>query len=293
MPHAPCISIRPSEALKLWRIHASLICCIRAPQPLANQELPHASSFVAKHILEVVDCDDGEREPIGFVPDRKFEGCVNVALLLVASDMHELLAFALVRQTVHEPWVGVEVEDDGPVVGEDCVVLGGCQAVRVIAIRHQLEQVDHIHESDLQFRQVFPQKCSGSQRLLSHDITARCHDEIRLDTCVVGSPLPDTETFATMSDRILHVQELQVLLLIGDDDVDVVDAAEAVVHGAEQAVAVWWEVDPNNFWALVRDDIKEAGILVGEAVVICRGCKLRQKRPHSTQQTYPVSRLWK
>ena len=59
-----------------------------------------------------------------------------------------------------------------------------------------------------------------------------------------------------------------MLGLVGDDDVDVIGAAEAVVGHAEQAIRVGRQVDAGDFGALVGDDVEEARVLVGEAVVI-------------------------
>lgn len=57
--------------------------------------------------------------PISFVPDGKFQWCVDVSLLLVAADVEIELAGSLVGESVNEPWVGMEVEDDGFIVCED------------------------------------------------------------------------------------------------------------------------------------------------------------------------------
>ena len=57
-------------------------------------------------------------------------------------------------------------------------------------------------------------------------------------------------------------------LLVGDDDVDVVLAAQAVVGDAQQAVGVGRQIDARDVGALVADHIEKAGILMGEAVVI-------------------------
>ena len=57
-------------------------------------------------------------------------------------------------------------------------------------------------------------------------------------------------------------------LLVGDDDVEVVAGAQAVVGDAEQAVGVGRQIDAHDVGALVGDDVEEAGVLVGEAVVV-------------------------
>lgn len=59
-----------------------------------------------------------------------------------------------------------------------------------------------------------------------------------------------------------------MVLFVGDDDVDVICAAETVVHAGKKTVSVGWEVDSYDFWALVGDDIEESGILMGEAIVV-------------------------
>ena len=57
-------------------------------------------------------------------------------------------------------------------------------------------------------------------------------------------------------------------LLAGDDEVDVVAAAQAVIGDGEQRVGVGRQVDADDVGFLVGDVIDEAGVLVGEAVVV-------------------------
>lgn len=59
-----------------------------------------------------------------------------------------------------------------------------------------------------------------------------------------------------------------MILLIGDNNVDVVLRAEAVVSNRKQAVRVWRKVDADDFGRFICNDIEEAWILVGEAVVV-------------------------
>ena len=61
--------------------------------------------------------------PVRLIPDRQLERGVDVALLLVAADVEVEAAGTLVGQAVDEEGVGVEVEDDGAVGGEDGAVL--------------------------------------------------------------------------------------------------------------------------------------------------------------------------
>jgi hypothetical protein len=71
-----------------------------------------------------------------------------------------------------------------------------------------------------------------------------------------------------VGDRVVHVEVLQVVLFVGDDDVDVVLALQAVVHDRQETVAVRREVDADHLGALVGNDVEEARVLVGETVVV-------------------------
>ena len=69
-------------------------------------------------------------------------------------------------------------------------------------------------------------------------------------------------------DGRVHVEPLQRGLLAGDDDVDVVAAAQAVVGHREQRVGVRRQIDADDLGLLVDHVIDEARVLVAEAVVV-------------------------
>lgn len=71
-----------------------------------------------------------------------------------------------------------------------------------------------------------------------------------------------------MSLGILHVEKLEMILLIGHNNVDVALTCQAVVHCTEQTVSIWWEVNPDNLGRLVGDNVEETRVLVSEAVVV-------------------------
>lgn len=62
------------------------------------------------------------------------------------------------------------------------------------------------------------------------NITTQCHDNVRLLILVITRPFPDTNALCAMGDGLLHCEILEVLLLVGNDDVDVVFATKAVIH---------------------------------------------------------------
>ena len=57
-------------------------------------------------------------------------------------------------------------------------------------------------------------------------------------------------------------------MLGSDDDVDVVLGLEAVIHAGEKTVSIRRKVEADDIRLLVGDVIHEAGILMGEAVVV-------------------------
>jgi hypothetical protein len=58
------------------------------------------------------------------------------------------------------------------------------------------------------------------------------------------------------------------IVLAADHDVDIVLAAQAMVHYRQEAVGVGREVDPDNFRLLVDDMVDKPGVLVREAIVV-------------------------
>jgi len=68
-----------------------------------------------------------------------------------------------------------------------------------------------------------------------------------------------------MSDGGFHVKVLQVVLLVGDNAVDVAFTLEAVGHGGKKTIAIWWEIDANNRRRLVGEDVEKPRILMGKS----------------------------
>ena len=85
---------------------------------------------------------------------------------------------------------------------------------------------------------------------------------------VVGGPLPDAGAPGAVQVRLVAGQPVERRLLAGHHDVDVVPTLEAVLHRREQGVGVRREVDADDLGRLVDDVVDEAGVLVGEAVVV-------------------------
>jgi hypothetical protein len=71
-----------------------------------------------------------------------------------------------------------------------------------------------------------------------------------------------------MFDGGVHRQPLRRRMFARDHDVDVMAAAQAVIHHRQQAVGIRRQINAHDLGLLVHDVIDETGILMREAVVI-------------------------
>ena len=129
---------------------------------------------------------------------------------------------------------------------------------------------------------MLAQQRRGGDRLERRDVPrARQHD-VGLGAIVVRRPFPDPEPTRAVRDRVLHVQVVQRRLLAGDDHVDVVAGAQAVIGDRQQRVGVRRQVDADDLGLLVDDVVDEPRVLMGEAVVVLapdvRGEQVVQRR---------------
>ena len=131
-----------------------------------------------------------------------------------------------------------------------------------------MHQVDHIDHADLQVRRVPAQQVDGSQGFQRRNIATARHHHVGLAALIVAGPLPDSYPARAVLDRRVHVQPLQRGLLAGDNDIDIIAAAQAVIGDRKQAVGVRRQVDAHDVGFLVDYVIDEAGVLMAEAVVI-------------------------
>ena len=80
-----------------------------------------------------------------------------------------------------------------------------------------------------------------------------------------------------MLDRRIHVEPLGRRLLAGDDDVDSVPTAQAMVGDIKEGIGVGRKVDPHDVSLLVDDMIDKSGILMAEAIMILAPDMRRQQ----------------
>ena len=221
-------------------------------------------------------------EAVHVVEHDHVEGRRRRALLLVAADVEVVVVGAPVGQAVDEPRVAVVGEDHRPVRREERVELVVGEAVGMLVGALQAHQVDDVDDAHLQLGQVLAQQRRGGQHLERRDVAGAAQHDVGLDAGVAAGPVPRADPARAVQDRVVHRQPVQRGLLAGHHDVDVVAAAQAVVHDRQQRVGVRRQVDADDLGLLVDHVVDEARILVGEAVVVLapdvRGEQVVQRR---------------
>ena len=80
-----------------------------------------------------VDDIDRQVEAVDLIEDREFQRRVDVAFFLVSAHMNVVVIRAAVAQLVNQRGVGVEVEDDRLVGGEERIEVAVGESVRMLA----------------------------------------------------------------------------------------------------------------------------------------------------------------
>ena len=131
----------------------------------------------------------------------------------------------------------------------------------MLACRLQGHQVNDVDDANLQLGKVLPQNIHRRQRLQCRHVACARHHHIRFGSLVVARPFPDADAGRAMLDGRIHVEPLQGGLFAGDDHVDIVTAAQAVIRDGEQRVRVRRQIDADDFGFLVDHVIDKARVL--------------------------------
>ena len=124
---------------------------------MLNELIAHLLVEVSATITELRQELDGihyQVETVDVVLYAYVERSRDGTFLLVAANVHQTVVVTTVGQLVDERSISVEVEEYRLILGEQDVVLGVGQTVRVLGVRLQFEQVDNVDEADLNFRQL-------------------------------------------------------------------------------------------------------------------------------------------
>ena len=172
---------------------------------------------------------DGQSEAVYLIFDGQFERSVDVASLLIAAHVQVLVVCPAIGKPVNQPGIAVEIKDDRFVCGEQAVEVSITQAVRVLPVRLQLEEINDVDEANPQVVELFAQDRRGGQRLLRRNITGASHHYVRLLSLIITGLAPDADALRAVGDGSVHIHVLKVELLIADDHIDVVLATQTMV----------------------------------------------------------------
>jgi hypothetical protein len=234
---------------------------------LVLELLLQVNAFVAG-LWQAVDGIHYEVEAVQVVQHRHVEGRGDGAFFFVAAHVDVAVVGAAVGQPVDQPRVGVEGEDHRLVLGEEFVEIHVAQSMRVLGSRLQLHEVDDVDHPDSQVGQELAHDGDGGERFQRGHVAAAGHDYIWCSALVVAGPRPDADALGAVLDGCVYRKPLRRRVFARNHDVDVVAAAQAVVHDRQQAVGIRRKVNPHDLGLLVYDVVDETRVLVREAVVI-------------------------
>ena len=185
------------------------------------------------------------------------------ALLAVAAHVEALRVGLAVDQPVHGARVAVEGEHHVGVLGEQLGELARGHAVRMVGRRVESHQVDHVDEPEHQVGDVAAQQVGRGQQLHGGDVAGAGQHHVgrrRRRSSSVSVPAQSQTPAPSRQCAAACVggQVLQLGLLVDDDQVHVVVAAQAVVGHRQQAVGIRRQVDPAHVAALGQHGVDEA-----------------------------------
>jgi hypothetical protein len=160
---------------------------------------------------------------------------------------------------MNERRIAVETEYDWPIPGEERVVVGLAQSMRMLRAGLEPYEIDDIDYPNFQIGQVFTQDRYGGQNFERRRVTAASHHDIRFHILVVARPLQDADSLGAVDGGLLHRQPLRQRMLASNHNVHVVPTAQAMIEHRQEAIGVRRQIDPNDVRLLVDDVIEEAG----------------------------------
>jgi hypothetical protein len=109
---------RPYPIRHGLRVYPFSVCRFSGPYAFIHQFFPYSSSTITQ-FRDTINRINRETETIRLVLDRQPKRGINITFLSIACDVDVVLTFTHIRETVDEPRVRVEIEDDRLVVCED------------------------------------------------------------------------------------------------------------------------------------------------------------------------------
>ena len=141
-------------------------------------------------LWNAIDDVHREIEAVDLVEDGELERRVDIAFFLVTANVEVVVISPAVGELVDERGVGVEVEDDGLVDGEEAVELVLGEAVGVLTVGHEAEEVDDVDEADLDLGAALAEDGYRGEGFAGGNVAGAGHDNVRFYALVVARRSP-------------------------------------------------------------------------------------------------------
>src|SRR5579871_5490501 len=184
---AAYLLVGPAPSRDLRGVDAMFVC-VPAAGDLTVAELLLGMCADALQSGDAVDGVDGKAEAVGFVVDRQLHRRIDVTFFLVAAHMQVLVVSAPVGQSMDQPRISMEIEDDRLVRREQGVEVLIGKSVRMLRAGLEFEKIDHVDEANLEVGEFLAQQNGRGQSLLSGNIAGRRKNHIRLAAPIVTRP---------------------------------------------------------------------------------------------------------
>src|SRR5260370_31570981 len=164
------------------------------------------------------------------------EGCGGCTLFLIAVDVEATSMVAPEKQLFHRGGIAVEVDDHGDIRCEQGFKHLAIQAMWMGGLFLQYEEIGDVDHAYAQLGHLIAQDMSGCHDLQRWVIADTHQYDIRVNAIIYAGPLPDRGAGAAVSNSIFNREPLGHRRLVRNDQVDIVLAAQAVIHGTDQAI---------------------------------------------------------
>src|SRR6185436_288033 len=163
------------------------------------------------------------------------------ALLVEATNVESPRMRSVMEHLVDHVLISVKGEDHRLVSSEEAIEGVVAHAVGMVLRWKERHQVDDVYYTDPQIRNQPSEPPGGRNRFERWGIAGTSQHDVGIGiglrpraVSFISCPVPDRCTAFRVLDRLWHRQPLELWLLVDDDEVDVIAAAEAVVGDAEK-----------------------------------------------------------
>lgn len=200
---SPILLFFPFPACNLGKVETVFMDILFVLNKFVAHLLVEVSASVSE-LGKVLDCFHYKVETVNIVLHTNVERRCNGSFFFVTTDVHQTVVVAAVGQLVNKVGIAVEGEDYRFILGEEQVIFRIGQAVRMLGLGLQLEEVNNVDKTYLDLGQFLVEygNCCKSFKCGSF----ACAGKYNVGFCalVVGSPVPYADTLCAVLDCFGH-----------------------------------------------------------------------------------------